>query len=989
MDSLKAGPKRRDAADNLHRPGRIIASAVAASVTPPPTVSDTKSLGENFMEHPILVSCTTSLLAGAISACLIPATAMATTAVDKPALEQAAQASAQASSARGNAAQAARQREKEQAKKNAVNLSTINVTPLRSSLESAQEIKRDARMVVDSVVAEDIGKLPDNSVADALQRVTGVQVAQGFQGETSTVVVRGLPNVVTTWNGREIFNAGGRQFSFQDLPATAVSRLDVYKSTEATMVTGGIAGTVDMRTYRPFDFSGFKAVATLNETHQKYGGHTDPTASFLLSNRWHTDAGEFGALLNAGITTMHYDYNVAYVDDNLTRVMTDGSGNPVRTGNGNLLVAPNQYGANYNVGWRKRPEANYALQWKPTDNTEMYLEGLYTWDSDKYNQTYYFSGPQNVVAPSQVTASDACFPVGQVGSPYYGQTICPLTSTTFTGNYYAATSTQARQQWGHNFQNAWGFKWRGDRLRLSTDLSRTTSSFQTDNFVIDTFLDAYHAPLTTYYNYPNTWGLVGNPQLDPHNYYLNGLYQQWNNNRATQTAWRGDGNYDFNGDLFGSVDFGLRYADTTASASGAMHNQGPPGGAWLAGGVPNPANNVYALFGPGYFCSIPRDGAVPDGALSGCYDYLANNEDALRGYYGMPPGLLPPQQGQYFHIGEKTYSAYAQFNYGNELFGLPFDGVIGMRMERVKRNLAAYTYDTSTNTYSPIGLNTDERNWLPNATFNLHFTDNLQMRLSAGKTIQYPGFGQLNPSLTLSPATANTIATGGGGNPNLKPTRSNSYDATLEWYFSPAGSLTGGVFYHDITGYIENYSFEENINGTTYLISGPQSSGSGHLEGMELAYTQFFSFLPGAWSGLGVQANYTLIDSKLKTPAMTGNGFISTSFQNVSKSNYNLVLMYEKYGFSARLAYNYRSRFPEFFLASSGVIGNNAQMYDKPANMLDMSIGYDVNTHVAVVLNATNLTHAKFHSYAGPGQALPQDLRYQDSSVGLGVRLKF
>ena len=871
---------------------------------------------------------------------------------------------------------------------NAVNLTGVTVTPLRDSLKSAQSIKQDSPLIVDSIVAEDIGKLPDNSVADALQRVTGVQVAQGFQGETSSVVIRGLPNAVTTLNGREIFNAGGRQFSFQDLPATAVSGLDVYKSTDATMVTGGIAGTVDIRTFRPFDFAGFKVAAGLTETNQKYGAHTDPTASFLISDRWNTDYGEFGALLNTGITTMHYDYNVSYVDNNLTRVATDGAGNPIRTANGDLLVAQNQFGANYNIGWRKRPEANYALQWKPNDSTEVYVEGLYTWISDQYNQPFYFSGPQNVVAPSSYTVGGSCFPVGTAGSPYYGQTICPTTSSQYTGNYYAATSTQAHQDWGHNIQNAIGLKWHGAKWNLSTDVTRNTSSYQNQRFVIDTFLDASSSPLTTYYNYPNTWGLAGNPQMNPANYFLNGLYQQWNNNRATQTAWRFDGDYSFDNPFFNSVNFGVRYADTTAEATGAQFDQAPPGGAYLPDGSPNPANNVLALFGQQYFCNVPRTPAVPGSALTGCYNYLINNADALRQFYGMPAGNLPAQDGQYFDITEKTYSAYGQLNYGNEMFGLPYDGVIGVRLEKINRNLNAFTYDSASQLYSPIGLRTSQRAALPNATFNLHLRDNLQMRLSVGKTLQYPDFTQLNPSLSLSPPTANTIATGAGGNANLKPTKSTNYDATMEWYFSDVGSVTGGVFYHDITGYIENYTFLQNIGGITYLISGPQSAGTGHLDGAELAYTQFFSFLPGAWSGLGFQANYTYIDSKLKTPSMTGTGFISAPFQNVSKNNYNLVLMYEKYGVSARLAYSYRSRYPEFFLASTSVLGNNAQMYDEPASMLDLSIGYDVNKYFTVVLNATNLLGKDFHSYAGSGKSMPQDLRYQDRSVGLGVRFK-
>ena len=948
------------------------------------------------MKRQILLSCTVSLLAGAIGVCLHPAYAAdlpgvatpAQAAVDAP--QDATDAQATGGDARARSTDAKKRRAQQQAdQNNATELSGVVVSaPIRASLQSAQTIKRDSKMVVDSIVAEDIGKLPDNSVADALQRVTGVQISQGFRGETDNVVVRGLPNVATTLNGREIFGSGGRTFPFQDLPATAVSGLDVYKSTDATMITGGIAGTVDIRTFRPFDFDGFKLGGTLTETHSKYGGKTDPSASVLISNRWSTDIGEFGALLNTGITTSHYDYNVAYVDDNLTRVLNDGQGNPVRTPDGNLLVAPNQYGANYNIGHRNRPEANYALQWKPNDSTEVYLEGLYTYVHDRYNQTYYFSGPQNVVAPSQFTASGSCFPVGLAGSPYEGQTICPLQNAQFTGNYYAATSTQAYESWGHNMQNSLGIKWRGDRLSLKGEVTRNAATYQNQRFVIDTFLDAYSAPLTTFYNAPHQWGLVGDPQLDPSRYYLNGLYQQWNNNKAKQTAWNGSGNYDIRGSFISSIDFGVRYSKNDVNASGAQFNQGPPGGAFLDGGQPNPANSVQNLFGSSYFCNIPATDAVPGRALSGCYDYLIKNRGSLRQFYGLDSGPLPAQQGQAFGIGEKKTSAFAQINYGNELFGMPFDGVVGMRGEKVKRNLSAYTFDTTNGVYSPINLNTDERHWLPNATFNWHFTDELQMRLSAGKTIQYPGFGQLNPSLTLSPATANTIATGGGGNANLKPTKSTSYDATLEWYFGEASALTGGVFYHDITGYVENYTFLQTIAGVNYLISGPQSAGSGHLDGAELAYTQFFTSLPGAWSGLGLQLNYTYIDSSLKTPGQAPGQFISTAFQNVSKNNYNAVLIYEKYGLSGRLAYSYRSRYPEFFLAANNVIGPNTQMYDEPANQLDFSLSYDVNPHVAVVLNATNLTKKDFHNYAGPGTRLPQDVRYQDRTVGLGVRVK-
>lgn len=869
-----------------------------------------------------------------------------------------------------------------------VELPEVTVTALQQSLENAQFIKQKSAMVVDSIVAEDIGKFPDNSVADSLQRITGVQVAQGTQGETTTVVIRGLPNIVTTLNGREIFNAGGREFSFQDLLATAVSGLDVYKSTDATMITGGIAGTVDIRTFHPLDFDGPRVAATLNDTYSRYGGHYDPSGSLLLSDRWDTGAGDFGALVNVGIVSSHYEYNSTEADNNLNFVLTNGLGAAVHNPQGNLVVGNNSYAAFDNIGSRKRPEANYALQWKPADNLEVYVEGLYTWLSDQYGEDVYGGLPANVVAPASFSTGGGCFKIGLTGSPYTGQTACPLNSATWTGNFYALTSTQAHADWGQNSQNAIGIKWHGDRLSLKSDLSLNASSYENDDFVVDTFLNAYSAPLTFNYQAPTSFGFTGNPQLNASNFYLNGLAQQWDNNKARQFAWAGTGNYAFDWFLK-SVDFGLRFADTKAGQTGATSDTAPPGGPYLANGAPNPANNAVSVFGRSYFCNVPTVPSQPTSALTGCYKYLLANEDPVRAYYGLPAGKLPAQDGQYFNIDEDTYSAFAQLNYGYQIFGLPFDGVVGLRYEHIDRELGAYTYDSATNLYAPINLNTNDNNLLPNATFALHFTNSLQMRLSAGKTIEYPDFTSLNPSLVLSPATANTIAAGSGGNPHLQPTKSNSYDATLEWYFSKVGSLTGGVFYHDISGYIENYNFLEVIGGQNYLISGPQSSGGGHLEGLETAYTQFFDFLPGALSGLGLQANYTYIESELSTPAIDGTGFITVPFQNVSKNNYNVVLIYEKYGVSARLAYDYRSRYSASFTAASNLLGNNAQLYDVPPNMLDFTLAYNVSKHVTVVFNATNLTHATFRQYAGGGTALPADLAYIDSTYGLGVRVKF
>ena len=929
------------------------------------------------MKRQILISCTVTLLASAIGACLHPAYAA-----------EAAPQDAQASPAPAKPADKAADKKRRDEQKAVTDLSGVVVTPLRNSLESAQSIKQDARVVVDSIVAEDIGKLPDNSVADALQRITGVQVAQGFQGETTSVVIRGLPNVITTLNGREMASGVGRSFAFQNLPATAVKTIKVYKASEASLPDGGIAGVVDMQLFRPFDFDGGKLAASYTATHSNYGGHTDPNFSVLMSNRWNTDVGEFGALLNTSFMAQHYQYNAVWGD--VPVIANDAGGNPLRTADGNLVAVPNALGADYNIGYRQRPELNYALQWKPNDHTEFYYEALYDWVSDDYSQPFYFTGAGNSGVPaSNLNVSGNCYPNQLPGSPYEGQTICDANGGSWNGNIYTATSTQAHTQHGHDLQHAIGVKWHGDRLQLSSDLSYNQSSFMDNTFILDTFLKG---PISVDWggvqDNHQVWSLGGNPQLDPNNYYLNGLFQTWHTERGKQYAWRGDGTFDLNGSFFQYLDFGLRYADHKAEYVGSVEISTPPPGGAGTGNItanPNPAVQVSNVLPGSFFCAMPTTSAIPTSWLTGCYDYLTANADALRNYYGLPSGLAPENPGRFFNIDEKTFAGYIQAAYGNDLFGMPFDGLIGFRMERVKRNLDAFSYDSSTNVYTPLSADTSEPVYLPNFSFNWHFTDTLQLRLDASKTVTYPGFGQLNPSLSLNPPTINRQGLASSGNPDLKPIKSTNYDASLEWYFAPAGYVSGGVFYRDINGYIQNYVTDVTINGTPYQLSSPQSAGSGHLDGAEVAYQQFFDFLPGALSGLGVQLNYTYIEGSTRSPQYIGGPIVVSPLQNVSKNNYNAVLMYEKYGVSARLAYNYRSRFIDGFNQP-----NVAGVYDEvePANQLDFSLGYDINPHATVVLTATNLLHNDLRNYWGDGHSRPRDIRYQDRTVGLGVRFK-
>jgi iron complex outermembrane recepter protein len=192
-------------------------------------------------------------------------------------------------------------------------LTEILVTGIRKALATSQEIKKQSDTVVDSITASDIGAFPDKSVAEALQRVTGVTVtrfaASGdtthFSAEPSGVIIRGLPQVRSEFNGRDSFNANSsRGLSFGDVSPELMAGVDTYKNSTAEMIEGGIAGTVNLRTHVPFDSEGFVLAVSADLGYGDLSEETNPSGSLILSNRWDTSAGEFGLMANAAYSAV-------------------------------------------------------------------------------------------------------------------------------------------------------------------------------------------------------------------------------------------------------------------------------------------------------------------------------------------------------------------------------------------------------------------------------------------------------------------------------------------------------------------------------------------------------------------------------------------------------------------------------------------------------------------------------------------------------------
>src|SRR3954453_16075959 len=240
----------------------------------------------------------------------------------------------------------------------------IVVTGLRRALQSAQSVKRNSEQIVDAIVAEDIGKLPDIAVSDTAARIPGIQVLRE-RGEAGTVLLRGLNETfyTTTYNGREIFTAERRSVALQDFPAGGISAIEAFKTSTANLVEPGLSGLINVRSRRPFDFRGFEGAGSVWANSPKQSEDWSPNAQLLISDRWDTGAGEFGALINFSYTRLHYQ-------DSIRRhgfFIADLAGGR----------SPDWPEIHYNQAERTRPSINGALQWRPSHALEFYVEGLW------------------------------------------------------------------------------------------------------------------------------------------------------------------------------------------------------------------------------------------------------------------------------------------------------------------------------------------------------------------------------------------------------------------------------------------------------------------------------------------------------------------------------------------------------------------------------------------------------------------------------------
>lgn len=832
--------------------------------------------------------------------------------------------------------------------------SDIVVTGIRHSLQSAQSRKRNADAIVDSIVADDIGKLPDSNTTEALQRISGIQISRD-RGEGGSVAIRGLTQVLTTINGHEIFTAGGgRGYNLEDYPSELLAGVDVYKTPTADLIEGGIGGIIDLRTRRPLDFPGLEVSGSLRGRYETLAKKVDPLGSLLVSDRWNTGAGEMGLLLSGSYQERGFRSDV---------LSTGAPSNRTDILAGQTVVTPNGDYEPLINGKRRRIGLDGVFQWKPNPSLEFYAEAGYQ-EFRSFQQQRGLNDPTNgkAVDPSTVTLYDGT-------SDFKSGTFLDVPITTYGVE---------RDTIDKNQQYSAGVNWYSGESKLSADFTYQKSKSDLFYSELDLNTVAPRATFDTSGNVPSM--LIDGVDLsDINSYTIGALTRSENHYTGDSYAGRIDGDIKIDSPFLTGFKVGARYQRLSTDFNPIRFYQ-----------APKDANNNPIAAGPyaDLFESMPFRNYF--GGSSGLeHDYLTaitgnlgdiGDWENVRQKIGLTSDVAVDPVSTY-SMSESTMAGYAEalFKVGDVV-----DGNVGVRVIKTKLSIDGNQKVTDAAGHTsvvPAVFDHDYVSVLPSANVRFHLTDKLQLRLAASKTLTRPNFSQLSPALTLVPAQGQ----GSGGNPNLAPLKADALDASLEYYFSRTGSLYLAGFYRKVKGFIFTNGNTQTIDGIEYVIQQPTNGKNGTIKGVEVGGQTFFDFLPAPFDGLGIQANFTYVDSA--TPSIIQSEL--TPLPNLSKTSFNVSGLYEKNGLSVRVAYNYRSKYlgSLYGLAVAGSSPTLLPVYTRGYGWLDASINYDITKNFTVTLEGSNLLQHRDLSYYDV-VTRPSNHSIDDRQIMAGIRFK-
>jgi len=891
----------------------------------------------------------------------------------------------------------------------------ILVTGTRATQRNSAEVKRQATVIVDAIVSDEIGALPDQSVAETLERITGV-TSDRFKGSASEISVRGLGPFLgfSTLNGREVSSGSGdRAVSFQQFPSELVNGVLVYKTQQADFVEGGVSGVIELRTLRPLDFNRQRLQLDVRGVYNPYddrivgrdGLGYRGAASF--TDQFDTGIGRIGIALGYSRvdSTQPEDF---YTASSTIRPCNSVAANPNTNGDctfsatssNPFYFVPNQYVFRQLSTSDERDAFIGAVQWRPNDQLDINLDAQ--WSSRRSFEDRHdlvIAEARRGIRPTTIADEGALLE--------------------FSGNSRIESQNRLRARDEDYLGGGLAVAWSNDRLTLSTDLSYSeTHRNQVDR---STRLRTSTTSGFSSGRVPYTYELTGDvpsitfaPAFDVTNHavFNDAGYarREMEDRRDEILAGRVDALYDLGDGFIESVKVGARYSDHRRATDLDNQNFIDPLPSSTANALEAAANaNCRIPFPQRSF--LRRGGtninsfATFDGLC--VYRTFAGIEDV--------GPADDPRSISDINVRERISAGYAMANFRSEGSSVPFSGNVGIRLvhtDVVSRGFRG-AFDVVNNPDGTIRLNptgefedvsikNDFLEVLPSLNVAFELQRNLLLRGAvyralARSNIEDMGAGR-EFSIDNEEATSIEEAISGvsGGNPRLGALVAWNGDLSLEWYPNKDTLLAGAVFYKRFSAGIiparEN-SVEETfeVDGVSFTLPVAQQTNSresNNLYGFEVTAQHAFTYLPGLLSGFGFVLNYSYADSdfEYEDPSAVNaanplrNFTDPVGIQGLSKHTGSATVYWEMSGLSLRALYKYRSS----YFKPSGLTANRSV---EAAGYLDLSASYNLTENVQVRLQALNVLDENQVMYR-PVPGANTDVSYFGPSYFFGLRFR-
>ncbi|WP_448578205.1 TonB-dependent receptor [Thermaurantiacus sp.] len=846
--------------------------------------------------------------------------------------------------------------------------------PIAESEEAALRFQRESISLVSVVAADAIGRLPDQNIAQAISRLPGVSI-QRDQGQARYVNIRGLPLNWTTlsFDGIQIVSPEGRDARFDSIPSALASKIVVEKAITPELTGETIAGNINVITRSPFDYAGSHVQAKGGVGYVDLGGGIELEGSLVASNRWETGIGNVGVLFSGS----YYSREMRTDNFEIDWEVVEQDKRP----GGDERVWPREIENKFYRLTRRNWSLAGRLEWEPSAGHRLFGSSTYTiFMDDEYRDNYRLDtdDQQNSAATVAALAQPCAGPIPNPLPPATtGYADICIGNTPFVGTVYGIDfdarfrETSYRQSvfintigGDHDF-DGWRLSWRGNYTQSKDDRSQpflltytqpgfgSNGTGAVNRTTVDYDLsDRKNQQFQIFRTLRSPTGVLSKGDrvmrfdMLPHS--LNSITSL--DAVDTTNAYTGRVTLARDTQLLGNTElrFGLQFDRRSKEA---VEKQLALSGAanLTAAGIPLSLNDLLGL-GEQYRGKLPLG-----------YSFIHFNEATANSFLerAQARASYNPLLGNTYRVTEEVWSGWAMAITRPDWGSI----VYGVRVENVANTGEAFAQIGSS--FRPVSSESSDTNIFPSVHVNWDLADDRKLRLSFTTGAARPDYTVLRPSFVVN--DANEVIT--GGNPFAKPEKSWGLDAYYEWYLMPRGIVSAGVFYKNTkdTLFESTTVFGSDIinnvppprDRSGYVFTTTVNGGKGWLVGFEGNFQAQLSNFVGDdpwWSGFGLQTNLTVVTSQATTPE--GD---KIRFPGASDFTVNVGPYYEKYGFSARLSYQYRT----YFLSELGGPDTGGDIYWDNDAELDFSMRYAFNRNLEVYFDAANILNGAGIRWAG------------------------